>query len=209
MGLLKPSTTLTVLSEHQKEVIDGILLSDGSIRMRGRTPEISLGNIQKDWIEDVRRILHPMIFCYWETAPRTIMIKDRIVNCRRFYSIRSHVDGALHNFVRRWLINGKKIIPEDLIITPTVLKYWFYGDGSTSRRGNTISLTLCTECFTVSECEALKIKIYDAVGVKMNIGKNKRLTISKKDSVKHLLDFMGTSILECFDYKWKRPGEVL
>jgi len=205
-----PDTTCkiaTKLTSEQIEIVDGLLLGDGSLEMRGKTPKISLTTIQKEWANSVMNRL-PFSFRFHTQPARIRKTKTGvIINSKETYQIQSKVDVSLGNFYARWYPKDK-IIPNDLVITPIVMREWFCGDGSTTRDENRVKLTFCTDGFNLNDCEILAAKIFSQTGVKISIRllhKNPRLYVSKIKSVNLLLDFMkqNTEILPCFLYKWK------
>jgi hypothetical protein len=116
---------------------------------------------------------------------------------------------ALTSFYERWYWDGHKVVPLDLVITPTLARFWFYGDGSstwTGHRKNNVVVTLCTDSFTTDECEFLRdqwLKVCPSV--RFSITSNHRLRLYSQASISAFLDFMGQPELSCFAYKWKRP----
>ena len=60
------------------------------------------------------------------------------------------------NFLHtEFYLNNKKIIPQDLKITPFMLAIWIKDDGSRSGK----ALKLSTNCFTYNECQKLKTEL--------------------------------------------------
>lgn len=208
-----PDTTCCVkteLSAAQLEIIDGLLLGDGCLQMKrhGRTPNLLLTTIQKEWADSVANEL-PLKFTSYTQPARVRKTKNgTIINSKETYQLQSRVDLSLSGLYEKWYGGEKKHIPSDLAITPTMMKQWFYGDGSTTRDDNRVKLTLCTDSFTVDDCEILRSKIFHQTGVQMNIRmmrSNPRLYSGKIFDVNQILDYMKSvgNVLACFLYKWK------
>ena len=124
-------------------------------------------------------------------------------------------DKSLHEFRKDWYPDGKKIIPRNLSLTPTCVKYWFYGDGSSSfipyqGKNRYVRITFCTNCFTEDDCNFLVSK-FKEVGLNFNIylsRKQPMLIALKSKTVFDFFDYIGEFDLECFKYKWKKPVDL-
>jgi hypothetical protein len=205
-----PDTTCcmrTELTGVQAQVVSGLLLGDGCLRLRGRTPNLLITTIQREWAESLMIDL-PLQFSFYTQPARVRKTKSGvIINSKETYQIQSKVDLSLFDFYKKWYNGEKKHIPSDLSITPNVMKQWFYGDGSTTRDGNRVKLTFCTDSFTIADCEILRFKVFEQTGVQMNIRMlrgNPRLYSGKILDVNQLLNYMKFgNMLNCFLYKWK------
>lgn len=199
----------TALSSNQKQIIEGLLLGDGSVLRRGATPYFRLKSIQKEFVHHVKAMF-PFDFNDYTEKPCTRIINGRECNCKRSYTIESPVDNALENYRNSWYVNNVKIIPRDLTLTPIICKYWFYSDGWTCYTNKTkkcVRIGLCTDCFTKDECLFLREQLL-SIGFEFKIAKTAmgyyRLHAEKKDSVNGFLDYMGNPDLKCYRYKWKK-----
>ena len=68
----------------------------------------------------------------------------------------------IYEIYSEWYPKNKKILPENLIITPNILLHWYIGDGSFSKN----ALYLSTLNFTESEVEKLTKILFRDVGIK-------------------------------------------
>ena len=206
----------TAFTPHQHEVIDGLLLGDGSITANdpNRASILRLTTIASEFRDHIITVLDPLTFGpIHTTAAGDGIIEGRIIHAKERYRIRSRSDWALTSFSKRWMPNGLKSIPKDLNITPIIMRYWFYGDGSTSWGGrpkqhhNTVRFTLCTDSFSLEECNCLVNLVDNATNIRLNVNRcqtGSRLCVSRSNDVRYLLDYMAPT-LKCFDYKWKYP----
>lgn len=195
----------TEISSEQKQIMEGLLLGDGSVLRRGRTSHFKLKSIQKEFVDYVKFLLPFQCNEYMaEACVRNIMGQD--CNCSEAYTIESLVDVSLDEYRDCWYPNGEKIVPEDLVLSPLLCKYWFYSDGYSSYvNKNCVVVGLCTNCFTKKECSSLQKKLCK-IGLDFNIAKKVNgyiLQARKKDSVNGFFKYIGNSELECFRYKWK------
>jgi len=99
---------------------------------------------------------------------------------------------------KRWYNNSKKIIPDDFIISPLSM-YWFYVcDGYLSD-----TVYLCTDSFEKNEIQLLCDKL---INMNFDCSCNSRNRIRfTKSSSKLFLDFISDNIKiqEEYKYKWE------
>jgi len=109
------------LSESLTELLDGLLLGDGNIALREKSccyqhTDKHYGYLE--WLSDK----------LWSFG---LEQSGRIRKCSRGYQFRTRYYRTLMKVRKRWYsIDGIKKIPEDLFLSPTVLKYWFISDGT-------------------------------------------------------------------------------
>ena len=205
------TTNHTQLSEIENQIIDGLLLGDASIARYGATPFFRLNNITKTWIEDIKAKL-PFDFKESEIPPGEKIILGKLCNIKRQYTIVTGCDLSLVSFYNRWHPNNvKKTIPSDLVLTPIVVKHWFYGAGGCFKVSNKYcTLDFATNGFTFEDVELLQLKFAE-VGFKLEIQENLGkpiLRTGKASTVNALFDYMGPCDVEGFEYKWKRPTGI-
>jgi len=112
---------------------------------------------------------------------------------------------------KRWYPDGKKRIPEDVLITPTSLLLWYLGDGSLDRFSGYI--VLCTDGYNLSEHQLLQHKL-SLLSINAKIRGQYRtrekkyyhkLLITRKN-VKKFFDVIGySSPVKCYNYKFTIP----
>ena len=204
----------SLLTPHQMEVIDGLLLGDGCIRIpkNNMNAVLTTSCIHRSFIEHIREELSPIVFpkIQVKAANDRIFPGGKLGHCKPSYIIGSLTDKTLTPIHHRWHRDGRqKQIPADLIVTPTVMYYWFCGDGSTTHKNNNnLGLSLATQGFTVAECDFLVTRVEEAIGVTFTRRGDKLpiLDLHRGPDVNKVLDWMldGSEPPECFRYKWKR-----
>lgn len=132
----------------------------------------------------------------------------------------------LRAYREKWYLNETKRPPADIVITPTVLRHWFIGDGTLAKitsnrtRGNGefqySQVVLCTNGFTWEDCEVLALKL-QALGLPFEVKGhhqnwkgvktiNPQLRLPKPATNTPLFfDFIGPcpeGIEEDYGYKW-------
>ena len=115
------------LTEHQLDIIKGLLMGDAWLRTDGNSM-LSIKMTNREYLEYLQH---------------EFGVLGTGVNLRRenenpnwsdsyYFSIRSHK--GLNRF-DNWYEGGEKTWPQDLQITPTVMKHWYAGDGHLELRG--------------------------------------------------------------------------
>lgn len=203
----------TILTQHEKEVIDGLLLSDASLQRRSATARFGLVTIHKEFSQHVSELLSVKSKFYYKEAHEGTC-KGVPVHSKESYPLYTLRDIAFNELHEKWYPNGKKIVPEYLKLSPTIVKYWFYGDGCSSYVGlNSVKLKFSTESFTLTECKRLTNMLSMMSGAKFTPYKVRAdqyvLACQRMQCVNLFFDYIGQSDLKCFDYKWKRPRNYL
>jgi hypothetical protein len=177
------------LSDYEKEVLDGIMVSDGCLTSTTAiSARISLGFKYNETLEDIKIELPSINF-----GPTNIS-----KNGKSFHN-KSKMYGDLLIENKRWYVNGKKIIPKDLKITKVSCYWWFIGDGYNSNN----NVYLCTDSFTNEE-NLLLINRFNNLGFKCNLTSINRIRFYKKDSIEFLKWItLENGIHKQYKYKWK------
>lgn len=198
----------TELNSYQEQVIEGGLLGDGSVFRNVISSHCSFTTTHQEFANHLISVL-PFSFRTDTREECTRVIKGREYHCKKSFEIISKCDKSLNCFRDKWYKAEIKILPKDLILTPISVKYWFYGDGSTSfmkNAPNNIQLSFSTHNFTKDECNLLANKLYDACGATLGVYNSRGkpiLKTTKKESVRCLFNYMKQCDLACFRYKWK------
>jgi hypothetical protein len=128
------------------------------------------------------------------------------------YSLCTVVDLAINKIHDRWYNSHGKRVPEDLVLTPINVKYWWYGDGSSSydtKWTNRVRASFATQGFTLDECDML-IDKFRKVGIFLSKTTSKSrpnqavIRCRGQNNVDKLFDFIGSCDVECYRYKWKQ-----
>lgn len=158
------------LTERQKWILDGLLLGDGHLeRQKGALSarlkiEHAVGQAAyvawkySEWRDWVR------------TPPRERQRRNRLgsVSTNVGFTTLSHPE--LEGFRQRYYLNGRKVVPGDLHLTPLTLAVWFMDDGS-RKSSQCKGLYLNTQSFTAIEVDLLRSVILRDVGVETRVRK--------------------------------------
>jgi hypothetical protein len=152
------------MTERQRQILYGILLGDGHLeRQQG-----ALSARLKIEHSVAQRSYVAWKFAEWRdwvrTPPRERARRNRLgtLSMNIGFSTLSHIE--LEEVRQRFYANRRKVIPEDLGLTPLAMAVWFMDDGS--RKSNQCrGVYLNTQSFTNSEVELLRSVMRRDVGV--------------------------------------------
>ncbi len=189
------------LTDHQQQVLDGCLLGDGTVAARrGRNARFQYGDIREDVVILVVESLRPLSM----RAPYVRTDISGFPNSKPFfctYSVASPTFSAVRG---RWY-NGKKFIPRDLVLTPTVCLFWYLGDGGLNRD----RVNLSTQGFSWEDVEGVLLpKLHSAgfTSARAYAEKgNPRVYMNPVHS-EEWLSFVGECPVSSMQYKWNVSG---
>ena len=225
-----------ILTPYINDVIIGELLGDGCIYKSGITSGGFVNSTSR------RKYLEWLYLHIFKDAGVEIMkegIKEEIINPRVGFTMKkpsicyrartlSYLQFGV--FRSKWYPNDTKVVPDNLIITPTVLLHWYLGDGSihkaighNPKRGKTAYIYkyvhLHTNGFTYEQCQMLAGKLnmlgFD-FGVKRHVTRgivNYQLRLNKPAvNNKKFFEYMGNCpdfIKDVYGYKWDWQTEKI
>lgn len=207
------------LSEKQKDIVTGILMGDGCIDYSDKNPRLVIEIINKEYIDHIDSVLG--IFSTGVSLCRSAEEGARMNRERDFRPEAKEADYSdlfrlttrnleqLEDF-SQWYSSGSKVFPENIDLTPTVLKHWYVCDGSyslkeESRRGN-IVISVNNERKYKKKLESY---FRENIGVGVDYWREYETDAGRKDcsmvfhadTTEQLFEYMG-SPLPGFEYKW-------
>lgn len=191
------------LSNGILEVINGELLGDGSICAQKRSGRFIFNNSNKDYVNYLfNEFKKENTKLVTEVKTSTYFHK----NWKKEYTIHSFTTCNTIQFKalkEKWYPENKKIIPNNLKITPKLLLHWYMGDGTIGKAKGRIEL--CTDCFKLEDVENISNKINKKLNIcsVVRVYKERpRIIISREDAFK-FLEFISPPPFESIAYKWK------
>ena len=173
------------LSDLEVDVLNGIMLADGHLSTSSISARLSYGCKYKETLADIRSSMPSLRFCNdWQ---------DQSTKCWHFKSS-FYLDLKQHH--NKWYVDGKKIVPTDFRLTPTVGYWWFIGDGFQCDYG----VVLCTESF--AQKELLISKLIDVGFSSHVIPSSGRIRIESQSAMAFLEWAGSVGIAEQYKYKW-------
>lgn len=205
------------LSEKQKEILKGIVMGDGYVDCRHDNPYVKCKMITEEYLEYIDKqfgILSngvDFVATAEEQAKQNRKSGNRpnakTENYSDVYEWRSRSLPELGMF-DSWYSSGEKVWPEDIELTPTVLKHWYVGDGHwyDNARNKMIQIGLSKEVDNRKKIESMFSR---GPGIEID---NWKVTERKEgwtdctvefygESSERLFDYMGEA-LPGFEYKW-------
>lgn len=176
------------MTAHEIEVFDGLLLGDGHITKGSRiSSRLSFGFKYKETCDEIVKAL-----------PSVMFSKIRYNQKNFCWEFKSMSYGDLHSQRDRWYINGRKIVPQDVAVTPMSCYWWYIGDGYVSEK----HVYLCTDSFTTDENLFLLSKLM-GFGYTVSLRSTNRIAFFKK-SIPSFLKWISPidGVMDVYKYKW-------
>lgn len=186
------------LTKKEKEILDGILISDGSISVSRISGRLSFGFM---YIETINRIINDLKSIEFLKPWKYESKEDK--RTKKSYVSYLTKSRAYHDLLleyNRWYKNGIKIIPIDIEITPLMCYWWFIGDGYNSNN----NVYLCTDSFDKESINLVNKKLKQ-IGFTTAIRSSNRIAFDKKSST-DFLEWISKDIeiQKEYLYKWKK-----
>ena len=192
------------ISPDMLEFIEGELLGDMCIVKAGSVS----GRIQYHsvYLEYIKYLTNQLRLSGIKCSK--ITTRHNNIKGRKFttYGFASMSYKSLLDIRKKWYPDDKKIVPRTLILTPTICKHWYIGDGSVDpvKSGND-RVRLSTQGFNTNDVNFL-VKLFGDINIKSYRQKNNTLNLSRKDT-KKFLRYIGKCPVECYKYKWRTLDE--
>jgi len=183
------------LSKEAIEWINGELLGDGCLASySGYSAYFKYGSKYLEYINYVSITLNH--FGINRSG------KIRIEKTTGCYSYASISYKELSPIYKKWYPKGKKIVPEDLRLSPLTCRQWYIGDGSLSHPIDSGPfIRLATYGFPVLNVKRL-VEELNTLGFKTTYQpKNNIIRISVR-STKNFLNYISSCPVSCYQYKW-------
>jgi len=207
------------LSEHQHEVIVGLLMGDGYLATDKKNPYMQVRMTSPDYLnclsEDVFSIISNGVHlkrtateCAQRDRESGFNEDAKAENYSDIYEFRTMCHPGLQKY-EKWYSTGEKVFPTDIKLTPTTLKHWFCGDGCLVN-SKWPKITLCNES---SEEEKIN-NLFNEAGLsdffwnktqKRNSGVKMASIYFREEGARKFYDYIGEP-LPGFSYKWPEKG---
>jgi hypothetical protein len=178
-------------------MLDGLLIGDGYIPANQALFYFGQRSECREYVEYVAAQLGVGV----ERVKDRVRQPDKRTGCQ--YACSELRTLSHPNFARlrqRWYREGRKVVPDDLRMSPEFLLHWFLCDGACSVLRGSGQLMLCTEAFNRVEVEHLQ-RLLQTVGIDSTIMKSRRIRV-RQGSIERFYDYVGESPVKCLAYKW-------
>ena len=187
--------TVGSLTQLQRSIIIGTILGDGYLRIvsgkKNALLEINHSFSQKEYVD----WKYSMLQALCKSGP-----KSRTTNGERIaYRFNTRQHPELTTLYQAFYGEGKKSIPDDIVLDPIMLAVWFMDDGSRCRESD---VYLNTQQFTQQDQEQLMAMLSN-LNLESSLNKDKeysRIRI-KKSSIPVLFETISPYILPSMAYK--------
>lgn len=190
-----------------RELVDGLLLGDGSIDRKGLL-RLEQCEQRLGWIEQVKQLLHQLgaesVILPLPARKRPLKEENRIIQGKPGNLLYTPAFVELKLERKRWYPGGSKLVPRDLRLTPPVVAHWFAGDGTYGTNG---VLSFCTNSFSADEVDFLIKRLADDLDIlEARRAKTPRpgqytLGVYRKDQVLKLKVILEPLLPDCCQYK--------
>lgn len=205
------------------EVLVGCLLGDASLFIWDKQsstscPYFSKKNKHKEHLEYIAKLLFKK-----DVSNRIKEVLEHLVykNQKKEY-LCYYLTSLTHDELKPWYKSWypessgyKKVIPNNIEITPTVLLHWFLDDGCCTRQKRSdlkqdlLKVVLSSESFSPFDQNRLLTllnKNFNLQGSLISTGENgkdKRIAFLRQEDVARFFEIIGPCPIKCFEYKWK------
>jgi len=182
-----------------QEVVCGIVMGDGYIADPSAVPYLEIDSVEKEYLE----YLDDIFGCFSKGVSLQKDAKEEGVNgytTQKVYRFRTSTHPKLGEF-KSWYSDGIKEFPNDITITPPILKHWYAGDGNRQREKR---IRICTH--NEFENKEKINKLFERSGLpKPNYwyGEEGGYMAWNQTESEFLLNFMGKP-LPGFEHKFKQ-----
>lgn len=187
-----------------RNLVDGLLLGDAYVDRKGLL-HLEQSDVRFGWVEQVASLLAAVgaESRIIPIPPKIKEIEGRVVQGKSAHVLYTPAYVEMQGERRRWYPDGMKVIPRDLLLTPTSLAHWFCGDGTFSQDG---SLDFCTNGFTEEDVTFLSERLLHDLGIVSNLAKTPRpgqfkVQVARRDEAVKVRDIVEPLLPACCLYK--------
>lgn len=189
---LAKGNTVGSLSKVQQSLVLGCMLGDGYMRCKTNAHlQVTHSHHQREYVDWKYSLLNEYVL----TPPKYYQGNGNRVGYRFF----TRSLPVFTSFYHRFYLRKKKIIPEDLTLTPLALAVWFMDDGSKSRK----SYYLNTQQFSSTEQSHMVDVLLRDFGLYARCDRDKQYTRLRfpVDSSKRLAQIIESLVIPSMQYK--------
>lgn len=209
--MIKQDITSFLIQE--KDILDGHLIGDASVFTTGtdckRNAVMVHTSKYREYLEWIVANTQTFSTC---NINENDVLDERTGKYYHRCTIKTYSHPLLTERRCQWYPEGKKIVPENIELTPAMTLRWFMDDGSWHRQG----LYLCTNAYSLESNEILAVKLAKVIDGVVKIHKHSkdsyRLFIPKGRAIASVaslgsnrlkfLDYVGECPVSCFKHKW-------
>jgi len=209
---VQSSCDYPTFTNHQREIITGLLMGDGWISSSSINPRLNCKMISKNYLEYVDSNFGifgngvSIRYTAEESAEQArksgFDSTAKEENYSDIYKWTSICHPELQEF-SDWYSTGEKVWPQDIKLTPTVLKHWYCGDGNFNNNfyNNCIEISMSNEEENTHKVNEMFTNSDLPSPSSYNTSGNNCKARFTVDQSKELWEYMGDPLPD-FEYKW-------
>lgn len=196
------------ITNRQNQIITGVLMGDGTLYRGNKTPYLRIKMITEEYLEYLSGIFGVLTTGVEleKTANESAQsVLDsgfyetvNIENYNNIYEMRVRCHPEFEEY-ESWYDSGEKVWPNNLELTPTVLKHWYCCDGTYVN--NHIEIGMSNEVDNINKVSNYFKRVGLPKPSNYNTSNGTCIAEFSVDNSHYLLDYMGES-LPGFEYKW-------
>lgn len=204
VSVSRATNAATTKSDALLELIDGLLLGDGSLEGNQKSARLVLNQTarHRPWINQVRDALVAAGFrvAVGTTRAGTTTIRGKHYRRTAGLSLRTSYDASLGKQRARWYPRGVKRVPQDIRLSPVSIAHWYFGDGTVGCKG--YHAKFCTDGFTRRDVRALVRALKGRFGWRPLVEERNRILLCKMADRVSLVEMLRAQrIPTCFRHK--------
>lgn len=197
-------TEKIILTDEQRQVLDGAMLGDGSLVMHknGKNAQFTYVSHSKEHVSFVANYFRD----YWsgEGLKEYSTFDERTQKEYSGVRMRTYVNETFTEQYHRWYSDIKHL-PDDLILTPLVCLVWYIGDGGLCTSNRSQNIKLSTHCFPKEEQERIllpQLQQFEASLMAVDKENGQYYVYIPHRKIKDFLDYIGPCPFQDYAYKW-------
>lgn len=187
-----------------RELVDGLLLGDGSIECGRYGARLRLGQCadHRDWVKQVQQLFEGAgVICGVRDAlPETpARIWGKVYRRQGTCKLTTRSYAFLKDQRERWYPHGSKRVPKDVLLTPLSLAHWYAGDGTVGCKG--YHAKFCTDGFPEQDVLFLIRRLHEVFGWSPVHEERNRILLCRFEDRQSLVSMLQDLMPGCFRSK--------
>jgi hypothetical protein len=194
---------------HHIELIEGLLLSDGTVTDNPPNSKFQIGSTNKeflDWLQSAFGVFSGTVNLSESAADIAERNKNTEFSTNAdlelyndYYRFRTMASEKLNPIRDAWYTDGKKSIPDNFKLTPRKLKMWYVGDGSLrhKHKDRSCRVSISNSTFEDNRC----IKILQEINIDASSSSSNDHILLSVENTERFFRYVGAPV-PGFQYKW-------
>lgn len=178
------------LSKENEEILIGNLIGDGCLRKRDKETRARYSHVDKNseylvWLKS----------CFERD---NITFSDIYIHKKSgCFALQSHTFEVFNKYKSLFYPDKKRIVPQNIKLTPIILRQWYISDGSVATHGGRY---IAKE---IKDPTILLDELHKIFGNEVKYHQSSGKFYFPKSCVLDFLNYIGESPVDCYKYKWE------